>query len=88
VSERCDCHGQCGGDGRRRACADPDLSGRCRAESGMPFPRSEQLVVLSPIQVADHFWVHLCQCCCAAWQHKIVAARPRDLYSLFPEGPT
>lgn len=50
---RCQCHGECGTRGGRRACAEPDLAGRCRAEHGKPNPRTLSIVVLTTAHLND-----------------------------------
>lgn len=86
---RCQCHGQCGRGGRR-GCADPDLTGQCRAESGATHPRSDQPIVITEMQVEPQLWVHVCQDCRRMWEGYIrllqAVRAVGDAPTLFPEG--
>lgn len=44
----------CGGVRAARGCAEPDLSGRCRAVHGQPSPRSTSVVVLTTAHLDDN----------------------------------
>lgn len=75
---RCECHGECGTRGARRACAAPDEDGRCRARHGMPNPRTHSRVVLTTAHLDDNPGTNdperlraMCQACHLAYDTKI-----------------
>lgn len=82
MARRCDCHGECGGGQRRRVCADPDLTGRCRAEDGQLHPRSLAAAQVRPDPDTGR------DCCGDCWTAR--TRRPvlasSDFYELFPQG--
>lgn len=96
---RCECHGECGTRGARRACAEPDLTGRCRAEHGKPNPRTASIVVLTTAHLDDNPESDdptrlraFCQACHLAYDARLHAANRAqsargDVYELFGDTP-
>jgi hypothetical protein len=85
--DRCACHGQCGRfTGKPKACAEPDLLGRCRGYNNVAHPRSYQIIHLTGYRVGRNQWVGLCQNCLALLQSglKDVIADEPDLFTEEP----
>lgn len=87
---RCMCRGQCGRTGADRACADPDLTGRCRAEHMTPGTRSWEMIQLVPVVIDPHRptvagnIVALCPACAHAYtfptRNRVAPTQP-DLFT-------
>jgi hypothetical protein len=87
MARRCQCYGQCGRmTGRRRACVDSDLTGRCRGEDGLIHPRSDAVITISEMAFGPDVWVRLCQFCRDNFAAKS-RLTPEDagMIPLFPE---
>lgn len=77
---RCECTGRCGGNGARRACHDPDLSGRCRAEKGQALPRS---LTLAEVRIDPVSGLAFCRDCWLAYNTAPGKTARPDNYELF-----
>ena len=95
---RCECRGECGTRGARKACADPDLEGRCRAEHGKPNPRTTSMVILTVAHLDDNPGTNdpdrlraFCQGCHLAYDIRVhranrIASAAGDTLDLFRVG--